>query len=339
MLESVFGESGAVVAEFFIILVLVLIVMGLAYWLYRQYAGPALGGAGKGRGPRLAVVDTLSIDHRHRLVLVRRDNVEHLLLVGKTADLVVEPSIVRAPQTAGRPRPGQTPRPQAQKKPTAPNPQRTSTAQQPTGQEPTAQKPAGQDRNQPPAPMPAANSETGISEPIPFPQGRRPQPRAVPQDGQPQPAQAAVAAPAPQTRAAAREMTAPAVAAGVATAASASAHFEETTRPTRVDSAFSLADALDEIADEPVAGREVAQPAPAPAPQPVTADVQPVDTTVADRPQPTDTEEAATDEPAPAAPQDAPEGETTGEDSATKVSNLEQEMARLLGEITAKRDA
>jgi flagellar protein FliO/FliZ len=48
------------------------------------------------------------VDGRRRLVLVRRDNVEHLLMIGGPTDIVVEPNIVRAipgrdqmPQRAG----------------------------------------------------------------------------------------------------------------------------------------------------------------------------------------------------------------------------------------------
>ena len=47
------------------------------------------------RMPRLAVIDAAAVDGRRRLVLVRRDNVEHLLMIGGPADLVVEPNIVR----------------------------------------------------------------------------------------------------------------------------------------------------------------------------------------------------------------------------------------------------
>jgi hypothetical protein len=46
--------------------------------------------------PRLAVIDAAAIDGRRRLVLVRRDNVEHLLMIGGPSDIVVEPNIVRA---------------------------------------------------------------------------------------------------------------------------------------------------------------------------------------------------------------------------------------------------
>src|SRR5437879_463071 len=46
--------------------------------------------------PRLAVIDAAAVDGRRRLVLVRRDNVEHLLMIGGPSDIVVEPNIVRA---------------------------------------------------------------------------------------------------------------------------------------------------------------------------------------------------------------------------------------------------
>jgi hypothetical protein len=46
--------------------------------------------------PRLAVIDAAAVDGRRRLVLVRRDNVEHLLMIGGPTDIVVEPNIVRA---------------------------------------------------------------------------------------------------------------------------------------------------------------------------------------------------------------------------------------------------
>src|SRR5450756_2169486 len=44
----------------------------------------------------LAVIDAATVDGRRRLVLIRRDNVEHLLMIGGPTDLVVEPNIVRA---------------------------------------------------------------------------------------------------------------------------------------------------------------------------------------------------------------------------------------------------
>jgi hypothetical protein len=45
---------------------------------------------------RLAVIDAAAVDGQRRLVLIRRDNVEHLLMIGGRTDIVIEPNIVRA---------------------------------------------------------------------------------------------------------------------------------------------------------------------------------------------------------------------------------------------------
>jgi flagellar biogenesis protein FliO len=84
---------------FFFAFVAVLVLIGVVAWLVRRFAGNRLGGsAGRGRMPRLAVIDAAAVDGRRRLVLVRRDNVEHLLMIGGPSDIVVEQNIVRAAQ-------------------------------------------------------------------------------------------------------------------------------------------------------------------------------------------------------------------------------------------------
>ena len=45
------------------------------------------------RGRRLAIVETLTLDARRRLVIVRRDDAEHLLLLGINQDIVVEANL------------------------------------------------------------------------------------------------------------------------------------------------------------------------------------------------------------------------------------------------------
>src|ERR1700730_35337 len=75
----------------------VLALIGLAAWLVRRFGGNRLGAnTNRGRMPRLAVIDAAAVDGRRRLVLGRRDNVEHLLMIGGPTDIVVEPNIVRA---------------------------------------------------------------------------------------------------------------------------------------------------------------------------------------------------------------------------------------------------
>jgi flagellar biogenesis protein FliO len=75
----------------------VLALIGVAAWLVRRFAGNRLGAStNRGRMPRLAVIDAAAVDGRRRLVLVRRDNIEHLLMIGGPTDIVVESNIVRA---------------------------------------------------------------------------------------------------------------------------------------------------------------------------------------------------------------------------------------------------
>src|SRR5205823_8134953 len=92
----------------------VLALIGVAAWLVRRFANNRLGAnTQRGRMPRLAVIDAAAVDGRRRLVLVRRDNVEHLLMIGGPSDIVVEPNIVRAmparDQMSPRPAVGEQP--------------------------------------------------------------------------------------------------------------------------------------------------------------------------------------------------------------------------------------
>ena len=50
--------------------------------------------ASRGRENRLQVLDSTPVDTRRRLVLVRRDNVEHLIMIGGPTDVVIESRIV-----------------------------------------------------------------------------------------------------------------------------------------------------------------------------------------------------------------------------------------------------
>jgi len=102
MLEPIFGQTGALVAQYAITLVVVLLLLAVVVWLVRRYSRGGLAGGGRGRLPRLAIVDAMPVDNRRKLVLVRRDNVEHLILIGGPSDLVVEPGIMRQRTAAGQ---------------------------------------------------------------------------------------------------------------------------------------------------------------------------------------------------------------------------------------------
>jgi flagellar biogenesis protein FliO len=94
MFDTLFGMPLA--ARFFIAFLVVLALIGVTAWLVRRFGANRLGGgAARGSQPRLAVIDAATVDGRRRLVLIRRDNIEHLLMIGGPTDLVVEPNIVR----------------------------------------------------------------------------------------------------------------------------------------------------------------------------------------------------------------------------------------------------
>jgi flagellar protein FliO/FliZ len=95
-MDTLFGE-GQFGLKVVLFVIVVLGLLALAFWLLRRFGGGRLGGgATRGRQPRLAVIDQATVDGRRRLVLIRRDNVEHLLIIGGPTDVVVEQNIVRA---------------------------------------------------------------------------------------------------------------------------------------------------------------------------------------------------------------------------------------------------
>jgi flagellar biogenesis protein FliO len=104
MFETLFGADVPLAVRFFIAFIIVLGLIGAAAWAVRRFGANRLGAnAARGRQPRLAVIDAAAVDGRRRLVLIRRDNVEHLLMIGGPSDIVIEPSIVRATATREAP--------------------------------------------------------------------------------------------------------------------------------------------------------------------------------------------------------------------------------------------
>lgn len=78
--------------RFALALALVLALIAVTGWLGRRYMGAGRLSSLKGKR-RLGVVETLSIDGRTRLLLVRRDATEHLIMLGATGAVVVERAI------------------------------------------------------------------------------------------------------------------------------------------------------------------------------------------------------------------------------------------------------
>ncbi len=61
--------------------------------LFRKLTHGTFVSGGRNAQPRISVQDAAPVDSHRRLVLVRRDDVEHLLLIGGNTDIVVEQNI------------------------------------------------------------------------------------------------------------------------------------------------------------------------------------------------------------------------------------------------------
>ena len=102
------GENSAVMLV--LIFVGLLLALILLAWVFRKIAGESTVRASRNRQPRLSVIDAAIVDDKRRLVLVRRDNVEHLVLIGGPQDVVIE-SGISSPTEAGMTAPRAAPKP------------------------------------------------------------------------------------------------------------------------------------------------------------------------------------------------------------------------------------
>jgi len=101
-MSSLFGVELPTPVNFIIAFVFVMLLIGAAAWLVRRFGGAQTDAAARGRQPRLAVVDSAAVDGRRKLVIIRRDNVEHLLMIGGPSDVVVETNLIRGTAAATR---------------------------------------------------------------------------------------------------------------------------------------------------------------------------------------------------------------------------------------------
>lgn len=70
-------------------LAFVLALVALFAWIARRFM-PGAGGTSTGRRKRLAILESLALDPKTRAVLLRRDDVEHLIVLGPHGPLKVE---------------------------------------------------------------------------------------------------------------------------------------------------------------------------------------------------------------------------------------------------------
>ena len=92
---NLFGPAfGPTVAYLSLLLIVVAIAL-IAWFSYRSMNRTRLGAGNRNRQTRLAITDVALVDKHRRLVLLRRDEVEHLIMIGGHSDLVIESDIRR----------------------------------------------------------------------------------------------------------------------------------------------------------------------------------------------------------------------------------------------------
>jgi len=146
--NSVLGEAIGTYAAIGVGLLIVIILIIILLRILRSFTGGMFGNKSQNR---LGVIEAAAVDNKRRLVLVRRDNVEHLIMIGGTSDILVEAGINRS---APAPRP---PQPQSPKSMTTSAPaQKAAPAQAPTPTPARAPVPTQSAAPQTAAPKPAA---------------------------------------------------------------------------------------------------------------------------------------------------------------------------------------
>ncbi|TIL38279.1 MAG: hypothetical protein E5Y82_15125 [Mesorhizobium sp.] len=156
-LDSVAGPGYAAAILWTVVALVLVVIVLLIVKLVRNLTFGTFVAGGRNRKTRLAVMDATAVDSHRRLVLVRRDDIEHLLLIGGPTDVVVERDIrlsaLRRPALTGDGG-GHQPAPPPRAPQPAPAPVRQTPSPQPANNAPTPGRP-----HQPaPAPRPAAQS-------------------------------------------------------------------------------------------------------------------------------------------------------------------------------------
>ena len=84
--------------RFFLALVFVLGLIGILAVLARRTGlGFPITAIKPIQKRRLSVVEVTAVDGRRRMVLVRRDNIEHLLLISPSSEMLIETNIAADP--------------------------------------------------------------------------------------------------------------------------------------------------------------------------------------------------------------------------------------------------
>ncbi|MCO4316212.1 flagellar biosynthetic protein FliO [Phyllobacterium sp. 21LDTY02-6] len=168
-LATIVGDRAAPIVGFVLLFALVIVLLLLVFGILRRLTGGTFVAGGRNRQVRLSVTDAAAVDNRRRLVLVRRDDVEHLILIGGPTDVIVEQNIrqfAKAPRSEpvatapiAAPEPDLKPEPKP-----AETPQRQAPQAAPVE---AARRPAPQPRQSQPVSPPASSAPEAGEEDAP----------------------------------------------------------------------------------------------------------------------------------------------------------------------------
>ena len=92
-IETIMGSKAAMIVlalvAFLVAALLVLIIVRMLFGGRLRMPG------GRARQARLGIVDAFDLDRQRQLIIVRRDNTEHLIMIGGPNDILIESEIVR----------------------------------------------------------------------------------------------------------------------------------------------------------------------------------------------------------------------------------------------------
>ncbi len=170
MFDEILAQHGTKFLVAALAVVLGLACLALVLWIVRRRPSSPFIRGGRNRQPRLSVLDAAAVDTRRRLVLVRRDDVEHLLMIGGPTDIVVESRIVTTAPTELPEQAAQMPQPAVAEPAARPQPAaRVETIPVPAAERAApapAQEAAVEPRPAVPMPVPAA---VAVSPPVAAP--------------------------------------------------------------------------------------------------------------------------------------------------------------------------
>ncbi|RWA74448.1 flagellar biosynthetic protein FliO [Mesorhizobium sp.] len=158
-LDSVAGPGYVAAILWTFAALILLVVVLLVIKVVRNLTFGTFVAGGRNRKTRLAVMDATAVDSHRRLVLVRRDDIEHLILIGGPTDVVVERDIrLAAPRRPALT--GDSGQQQAAPRPRAPQPAPAPAPKQPPAPAPApVTEPPARPRSTAAAPKPVAPSQ------------------------------------------------------------------------------------------------------------------------------------------------------------------------------------